>query len=123
MEAKIEAFEMWTYRRILRISWKEKTSNKVVLQTMNLEETELLKSIKRKKLSYFGHTRRHDSLQKLIMEGKVDGSRGRGRRRKSWTGNIAEMTNMKVNEAAETAMERDRWRTMASNLFTGLEPG
>ncbi|GFS04682.1 hypothetical protein ElyMa_006501600 [Elysia marginata] len=55
-------------------------------------------------------------------EGKVDGSRGRGRRRKSWTTNIAEMTNMRVNAAAKAAMEREGWRSMASNLFKEKEP-
>ncbi|GFR60175.1 endonuclease-reverse transcriptase [Elysia marginata] len=113
---------MWTYRRILRISWKEKTTNKEVLKTMNLNSTKLLRSIKKKKLSYFGHTKRHESLQKLALEGKVDSSRGRGRRRKSWTTNIAEMTNMRVNAAARAAMERDGWRSMASNLFKEKEP-
>ena len=122
MERKIEAFEMWTYRRILRISWKEKTTNIEVLKNMNLNSTELLRSIKKKKLSYFGHTKRHESLQKLILEGKVNGSRGRGRRRKSWTSNIAEMTNMRVNAAAKEAMERVGWRSMASNLFKEMEP-
>ncbi|GFS06539.1 endonuclease-reverse transcriptase [Elysia marginata] len=88
---------------------------------MTLNSTELLKFIKKKKLSYFGHTKTHESLQKLILEGKVDGSRGRGRRRKSWTTNIAEMTNMRVNAAAKAAMERESWRSMASNLFREKE--
>ncbi|GFS16279.1 RNA-directed DNA polymerase from mobile element jockey-like [Elysia marginata] len=56
------------------------------------------------------------------QEGKVDGSRGRGRRRKSWTTNIAEMTNVPVNAAAKAAMEREGWRSMASNLFKEKEP-
>ncbi|GFS11305.1 hypothetical protein ElyMa_004831500 [Elysia marginata] len=55
-------------------------------------------------------------------EGKVDGSRGRGRRRKSWTTNIAEMTNMRVNAAAKAPTEREGWRSMASNLFKEKEP-
>ena len=49
-------------------------------------------SIKKKKLAYYGHVRRHHFLQKLVLEGKVDGKRGRGQRRKSWTGNVSEMT-------------------------------
>ncbi|GFR58044.1 endonuclease-reverse transcriptase [Elysia marginata] len=90
---------------------------------MNLNSTELLRSIKKKKkLSYFGYTKRHESLHKLLLEGKVDGSRGRGRRRKSWTTNIAEMTNVRVNAAAKAAMKRERWRSMASNLFKENEP-
>ncbi|GFR65030.1 endonuclease-reverse transcriptase [Elysia marginata] len=123
MERKIKAFELWTYRRTLRFSWKEETIKKEVLKTMNLNSTELLRSVKKKKkLSYFEHTKRHKSLQKLLLEGKVDGSRGRGRRRKSWTTNIAEMTNVRVNATAKAVMEREDWRSMASNLFKEKEP-
>ncbi|GFS20400.1 craniofacial development protein 2-like [Elysia marginata] len=57
-----------------------------------------------------------------LTEGKVDGSRGRGRRRKSWITNIAEMTNMRVNAAVKAAMEREGWRSMPSNLFKEKEP-
>ena len=73
MEAKIEAFEMWSYRRIMRISWKEIKSNAEVLKMIGLKNTELVLSIKKKKLAYYGHvrTRRHHSLQKLVLEGKV----------------------------------------------------
>ena len=123
IEAKIEAYEMWTYRRILRISWKEKKPNKTVLKLMNIKKPVLLTTIKKKQLSYFGHTKRHDSLQKLILEGKVEGSRGRGRKRKTWRGNIAEMISMNINKAGETALDRDKWRhTMASKLFAETEP-
>ncbi|GFS12815.1 endonuclease-reverse transcriptase [Elysia marginata] len=104
---------------------KKKTTNKEVLKSMNINtnSTELLRSIKKKKkLSHFGHTKRHEPQQKLILEGKVDGSRGRGRRRKSWTTNIAELTNMRLNAAAKAAMEREGWRSMASNLFKEKEP-
>ena len=83
MEAKIEAFEVWSYRRIMRISWKEMKSNAPeVLKMIGMKTTELLLSIKKKKLAYYGHVRRHHSLQKLVLEGKLGGKRGRGRRRK-----------------------------------------
>ena len=110
---------MWTYRRVLRISWKEKVTNKEVLETMSLNNTELLKSIKKKKLSYFGNTKRHESLQKLILEGKVDGSRGRGRRRKSWTTNIAEWEETRE---ASGQQEIFRGRTPLKQVFRPLLP-
>ena len=78
--------------------------------------------IMKRKLSYYGHTRRHHSMQKLIVEGKVEGKRGRGRRRKSWTGNIAEMIGECVNVCGELALDRTRWRTMASNLYKETDP-
>ena len=82
MEAKIEAFEMWSHRRIMGISWKEMKSNAEVLKMIGLKNPELV-CIKKKKLAYYGHVRRHHSLQKLVLEGKVNEKRGRGRRRKS----------------------------------------
>ena len=61
------------------------------IKMMGLKNTELVLSIKKKKVAFYGHIRRHHSLQKLVLEGKVDGKRGRGRRRKSWSGNVSEM--------------------------------
>ena len=69
-------------------------SNAEVLKMICLENTELALSIKKKKLAYYGHARRHYSLHKLVLEGKLGGKRGRGRRRKTWTGNVSEMTKM-----------------------------
>ena len=92
MKTKIEAFEMLSYRRIIRISWKEMKSNAEVLQMIGLKNAERVLNIKKKKLAYYKHVRRDHSLQKLELEGKVDGKRGGGRRRKSWNGNVSEMT-------------------------------
>ncbi|GFR95346.1 hypothetical protein ElyMa_004426400 [Elysia marginata] len=61
-------------------------------------------------------------VESALHQGKMDGSRGRGHRRKSWTANIAEMTNMRVNAAAKAAMEREGRRSMASNFFKEKEP-
>ena len=87
-----------------------------------LKNTELVLSIKKKKLAYYGHVRRHYSLQKLVLEGKVVGKRGRGQKRKSWTGNVSEMTKMNMAQCSVNALDRNEWRTMISNLYavTGL---
>ena len=123
MEAKIEAFEMWSYRRIMRISWKEMKSNAEVVKMVGLKNTELVLSIKKKKLAYYGHVRRQHSLQKLALEGKVDGKRSRGRRRKSWAGNVSEMTKMRMAQCSVKTLSLDRseWRTMVSNLYVETE--
>ena len=88
---------------------------------IGLENTELVLSIKKKKLTYHGHARRHHSLQKLVLEGKVDGKRGRERRRKSWTGNVSEMTKMSLAQCSVKALDRSEWRTMVSNLYAQME--
>ena len=121
VEKKIEAFEMWIYRRILKISWKEKKTNKYVLNEMNLEKTQLLNTIHKRKIAYYGHIRRHETLQKIILEGMMEGKRGRGRRRKSWTINLTEMTGRKMNQCCKIALDREEWRTMASNLYAETE--
>jgi len=116
-EAKIEAFEMWCYRRMERVSWKEMKTNEEVLRDIGMKEKCLLKMIKKRKLAYYGHIRRHNTLQKTILEGSVSGRRGRGRRRTTWTMNIAEMTERSINECCELALDRDGWRTMTADLL------
>ena len=122
VEKRIEAFEMWLYRRITRTSWKEKKTNQEILEKLNLTQTELLKTIKQRKLSYYGHIRRHETIQKKILEGKVNGKRSRGRKRKSWQQNIEEDASMKINECSKVALDRRRWKIMASNLWKEKEP-
>ena len=78
-------------------------------------------SIKEKNLAYYKHVRRHRSLQKLVLEGKVDGKRGRERRRKSWTGNVSERTKMSMAQSSVKTLDRCEWRTMVSNLYTETE--
>ncbi|GFR69246.1 endonuclease-reverse transcriptase [Elysia marginata] len=73
-------------------------------------------------MKYYGHLRRHDSIQKRILEGKIDGRRGRGRRRQTWLGNIQETSQMKMCEVCETALDRRRWRTVTAHLGDGMAP-
>ena len=122
LEKRIEAAEMWMYRRITKTSWKEKKTNKEVLKQLGIPKTEIVNTIKRRKLAYYGHVRRHETLQKKILEGKIEGERGRGRRRKSWIENIKEMTGASINHCCEIAKHRSKWRAMTSNLFKETEP-
>ena len=73
LEDRIDAFEMWVYRRIGRTSWKEKKTNKEVLRTLNMKK-ELLREIKIRQIKYFGHIKRHDTLLKTLLEVKSKGS-------------------------------------------------
>ena len=107
--------------RIMRIYWKEMKSNAEVLKMIGLKNTELVLSIKKKKLAYHGHVIRHHSLQKLVLEGMVDGKRGRGRRRKSWTSNVSEMTKVSMAQCSVKALDRSEWRTMVSNFYAETE--
>ena len=90
---RITAFEMWTYRRMLKISWVERKTNTEVLGMMAVTPW-LERMIKTRKLKYFGHIVRHDSLQKQLLEGMVEGRRSRGRPRISWFSNVVTWTGM-----------------------------
>ena len=86
---KLSAFEMWLYRRILRISWTDHITNEEVLQRVGKQQ-EIAFTVKRRELKDFGHLMRHNKyrLQQLILQGRVDGRRGPGRRRNSWLQNL-----------------------------------
>ena len=123
IEKKITAFEMWIYRRISRTSWTDKVTNQHVLQKINIKSTELVQMIRTRKAKFYGHVRRHDSLQRVILEGKVEGKRGRGRKRTSWTDNIKTHLGLPINTCAELALDRKKWRAMTPNLGSEKEPG
>ena len=109
---KIEAFEMWVYRRIARISWKDKVSNEDVLKRLGVKR-ELLSSMKINKLTYFGHITRHESLQKTILTWKVEGGRGKGRPRRQWYDDVKEWTGNKLSANIRLAEDRVAWRKIA----------
>ena len=81
---RITSFEMICYRKILRISWMEKVTNKEVLSRLVIKTTLLLQKAKTLKLKYFGHIKRHETLERHILEARIDGRRGRGRPTRRW---------------------------------------
>ena len=82
------AFEMWAYRRMLRVSWTEHKTDEEVLRMVNTASS-LLPTIKKRKCQYFGHVRAR-SIQKLLLEDKIEGKRERERLRITWMKNIKE---------------------------------
>ena len=113
---KLEAFEMWLYRRMLRISWEEHKTNGEVLHKMKTKRS-LLNTIKRK-CQYFGHIIRGDGIQRLLMEGRINDRRGRGRPRTMWTDNIKEWTKISYNDCIRLVQNRERWTSMTADLLT-----
>lgn len=114
---RLEAFEMWCYRRMLRISWTYRVTNEAVLQRMQ-KEKEIMKTVKQRKLSYFGHIMRNNkyNLLQLIMQGKFDGKRGPGRRRISWLRNLRQWTGMTSIDLFRAAGNKIRWAIMIANV-------
>lgn len=114
----LEAFEMWCYRRMLRISWTQKVSNERVLQRVG-KSRDLLLTIKKRKVAYLGHVLRHEKydLLQLIMMGKIAGRRRVGRRKKSWLRNIREWTKIaNVEDLFRLAQDRDKFAELTANL-------
>lgn len=106
---RINAFEMWVYRRILRIPWTAHRTNESVLQELNIN-TRLSTIINRNILRYFGHiTRRKEGMERLIVEGGVEGRRSRGRSPSRWSDQIKKFTGLSLPEASHKAQYRDEW--------------
>ena len=107
---KIDAFELWCWRRLLRVPWTARRSNQ-----SNLEEVSPGCSLEglmlKLKLQYFGHLmRRVDSLEKILMLGGIGGRRKRGRQRMRWLDGITDSMGMSLSILQEFVMERASWR-------------
>ena len=116
MENKINAFEMWVYRKMLRIPWTAHKTNKEVL-AMVKPNRRLSTTLKQRKMAYFGHIIRQNGVQRLVLEGKHNGKRGRGRPRTMWMDNIKEWTELGYAECVRKAYNREEWRTMIVQLL------
>ena len=96
-----------------KISWKDKVSNKEVLSRLGVKMKLLLK-MKMQKLSYFGHTvRRNNIHNNMLLNGRIPGSRGRGRPRHQWSDDKKDWTRMSLSVCARLAQDRSAWRGLA----------
>ena len=106
---RIDAFELWYWRRLLRVPWTARRSNQSILKEINPEYS--LEGLMLKlKVQYFGHLmQRTDSFEKALMLGKIEGRRRRGQQRMRWLDGITDLLVMGLGELQELVIDREPW--------------
>ena len=107
---RIDSFELWCWRRLLRVPWTARRSNQSILKETS-PRCSLEGLMLRLKLQYFGHLmRRVDSMEETLMLGRIGGRSRRGRQRMRWLYGITDSMHMNLGELRELAMDREAWR-------------
>lgn len=117
MQEKLEAAEMWLWRRILKIPWTARRTNEDVLRQMGVER-ELMTTIRRRQMRFLGHVMRRNEMEAVVLAGMVEGRRARGRQREKYMDGLMRAAggHLKPAELLQLTRDRVRWRSMVAEV-------
>lgn len=121
MVNRLEAMEMWLWRRMMKIPWTARRSNTEVLEMVG-EERKLMRVVRLRQMNFFGHVMRREGMENLIVTGMVEGTRGRGRPRLKYVDGLVELArgNMTKGQFIRATRKREDWKSMVAHVLEDM---